>query len=70
MKALSIKQPWASLIAHGIKDIENITWKTQFRGRIFIHASGTPAKGITINSLSNEQFNSIPNVACEMINSQ
>lgn len=44
MKALSIKQPWASLIAHGIKDIENRTWKTNFRGRIYIHASGTPAK--------------------------
>jgi hypothetical protein len=42
MKALSIKQPWASLIAHGIKDIENRTWKTYFRGRIYIHAS---AKG-------------------------
>ncbi|WP_051230322.1 ASCH domain-containing protein [Epilithonimonas caeni] len=39
MKALSIKQPWASLIAHGIKDIENRTWKTNFRGRVFIHAS-------------------------------
>jgi hypothetical protein len=39
MKALSIKQPWASLIAHGIKDIENRTWRTHFRGRIYIHAS-------------------------------
>lgn len=39
MKALSIKQPWASLIAHGIKDIENRTWKTKFRGRIYVHAS-------------------------------
>lgn len=39
MKALSIKQPWASLIAHGIKDIENRTWKTHFRGRIYIHVS-------------------------------
>lgn len=39
MKALSIKQPWASLIANGIKDIENRTWKTKFRGRIYIHAS-------------------------------
>lgn len=43
MKALSIKQPWASLIAHGIKDIENRTWKTNFRGRIYIHASGKVA---------------------------
>lgn len=39
MKALSIKQPWASLIVHGIKDIENRTWKTNFRGRIYVHAS-------------------------------
>lgn len=43
LKALSIKQPWASLIAHGIKDIENRTWKTNYRGRIFIHASFRPA---------------------------
>lgn len=43
MKAISIKQPWASLIAHGIKDIENRTWKTKFRGRIYIHASGKQA---------------------------
>lgn len=27
MKTISIKQPWASLITHGIKDIENRTWK-------------------------------------------
>ncbi|EJL66291.1 ASCH domain-containing protein [Flavobacterium sp. CF136] len=40
MKALSIKQPWAHLIAAGIKDIENRTWRTNFRGRIYIHASG------------------------------
>lgn len=41
MKALSIKQPWASLIAHGIKDIENRTWATKYRGKVLIHASGT-----------------------------
>lgn len=39
MKALSIKQPWASLIVEGIKDIENRTWKTNYRGRIYIHVS-------------------------------
>ena len=42
MKALSIKQPWASLIAHGIKDIENRTWKCpqKYIGqRILIHVS-------------------------------
>jgi hypothetical protein len=39
MKALSIKNPWATLIAHGIKDIENRTWRTKFKGRIYIHVS-------------------------------
>lgn len=42
MKVISIKQPWASLIAHGIKDIENRTWKCpqKYIGqRVLIHAS-------------------------------
>lgn len=34
MKALTIKQPWASLIVHGIKDIENRTWRTDYRGPV------------------------------------
>lgn len=41
--ALSIRQPWASLILKCGKDIENRTWPTKFRGRILIHA----AKGMT-----------------------
>lgn len=41
MKTLSIKQPWASLIAHGIKDIENRSWRTHYRGKIYIHATAT-----------------------------
>lgn len=44
MKILTVKQPWASLIAHGIKNIENRTWKTPFRGRISIHASQISVK--------------------------
>lgn len=43
MKALSIRQPWASLIVLGIKDIENRTWATRQRGPVFVHAS----KGMT-----------------------
>jgi len=38
MKALSIKQPWAWLIATGQKDIENRNWAPTFKGRIYIHA--------------------------------
>lgn len=44
MKAITIKQPWASLIVDGLKDIENRTWKTKFRGRVLIHASMKPMK--------------------------
>ena len=47
MKAISIKQPWAYLIAAGIKDIENRTWKCpqKYIGeRVLIHASAKPAK--------------------------
>ena len=39
MKALSIRQPWAWLIAEGHKDVENRTWRTDYRGPILIHAS-------------------------------
>ena len=38
-KVLTVKNPWAWLIAQGIKDIENRTWRTNFRGRVLIHAS-------------------------------
>ena len=38
MKALSIRQPWAWLIAKRFKDVENRTWSTRFRGRIYVHA--------------------------------
>ena len=42
MKAISVKQPWASLIVHGIKDIENRTWvcpQKHIGHRVLVHAS-------------------------------
>lgn len=39
MKTLSIKNPWAWLIAKGFKDIENRSWKTKFRGTFLIHST-------------------------------
>jgi len=38
MRVLTVKQPHVSLIIEGIKNIENRTWKTNFRGRVLIHA--------------------------------
>ena len=57
MKALSIRQPWAELIVHGLlrkrtqdrvhKDIENRTWRSAHRGPLLIHAAQQWAPGVT-----------------------
>lgn len=38
MKALTILQPWAHLIAFGAKRVENRSWITGYRGPLVIHA--------------------------------
>lgn len=38
MKALTIKEPWASLIIEKYKKYEFRSWKTKYRGKILIHA--------------------------------
>jgi hypothetical protein len=42
LKTLSVRQPWASLIMSGAKDVENRTWSTNYRGRLAIHAASRP----------------------------
>lgn len=39
MKALSIRQPWASMIIQGYKPVENRSWKAKHRGPLLIHAA-------------------------------
>lgn len=39
MKAITLWQPWASLIACGAKTIETRSWGTPYRGPLAIHAS-------------------------------
>lgn len=39
MKAITILEPWASLIACGAKKIETRSWATSYRGKIAIHAA-------------------------------
>ena len=54
MKVITIKQPWATLIAKGYKEYEFRTWKTKYRGDILIHAG----KGIDKKAISRfEDFN-------------
>ncbi|HWH75072.1 MAG TPA: ASCH domain-containing protein [Methylibium sp.] len=38
MRTLSIRQPWAWLITHGHKPVENRDWSTDWRGELLIHA--------------------------------
>lgn len=60
MKALSIKQPYSSLIVEGIKDIENRSFKTNFRGRVYIHASAQWHDRLKTDSLfTKEQWEDI-----------
>jgi len=38
MKVITILQPWASLIACGVRIIETRSWATKYRGPLAIHA--------------------------------
>ncbi len=62
MKVISIKEPFATLIKEGIKKIETRSFKTKYRGEIYIHASltkeDTTRKGIEFNDLIKDlEFN-------------
>lgn len=70
MKVLSIKEPFATLIANGDKLIETRSWKTNYRGEIFIHASGKKlAKEYLINEYVVSLINNLPmnfgNIICK-----
>lgn len=41
MKVLTIKQPYASMIINNYKTYEFRTWKTNYRGKLLIHAGGS-----------------------------
>lgn len=46
MKAITLWQPWASLLACGAKLYETRSWATHYRGRIAIHAAKHVPKGL------------------------
>lgn len=53
MKVITLKQPWATLVAEGIKKYEFRSWKTNYRGKILIHA------GAGIDKKEMEKFKSL-----------
>ena len=47
MRVITLKQPWATLVAEGIKKYEFRSWKINYRGEILIHAG----KGIDLEAM-------------------
>ena len=45
-KAFSVRQPWAHLILHGKKDVENRSQRTRYVGTVAMHASSTMNKSL------------------------
>ena len=42
LRALTVRQPWANLIAEGAKAIEIRSWRTDYRGELVICAGARP----------------------------
>uniref|UniRef100_A0A1J3GJQ2 Activating signal cointegrator 1 n=1 Tax=Noccaea caerulescens TaxID=107243 RepID=A0A1J3GJQ2_NOCCA len=51
---LTMHQPWASLLVHGIKRIEGRSWPAPIRGRLWIHAASKVPDESTIKAM--EEF--------------
>jgi len=51
MKAISVWQPWALLLVHGLKKIETRSWLTKYRGPLLIHAALKELPGLGILNL-------------------
>jgi hypothetical protein len=69
MKVLSLTEPYATLIKNGIKTIETRSWKTTYRGRLYIHASSTKIpkayrENQALMSLVNNKELSYGNIIC------
>lgn len=59
MKVLSLTEPYATLIKNGVKTIETRSWKTNYRGILYIHASSTK---IPEESKNNKQLMQLVNI--------
>lgn len=53
MKVLSLTEPWATLIKEKKKFVETRSWRTSYRGELYIHASATK---IPKECLENKEF--------------
>lgn len=61
MKALSLWQPWASLVALGLKKVETRIWSTPYRGLIAIHSTaGIPVAWLGASRFEPEFITQLP----------
>ena len=61
MKALVVPQPWAGLICMGLKDVDNHSWKIDYRGKILIVAGPDKVPANFIETIPREFANEIHN---------
>lgn len=66
MRALTICQPYATLILEGTKRVENRTWETKYRGRMYIHA-GRDRSWLTLEDRGGVQFEVAAKRAVELL---
>ena len=52
MKVLTIREPFATLIKDKVKIYETRSWKTNYRGEIYIHAAKIRSKASNVNIAS------------------
>jgi hypothetical protein len=45
LKAVTIRQPFATLVMAGVKRCENRTWPVRHRGLLIVHAAAAPPSG-------------------------
>ena len=52
MKAISLKDPWATMVMKGEKTIETRVWQTEYRGKLLICASAAPKSEVSGNAIA------------------
>ena len=70
MKVLTIKEPFATLIMNKTKYIETRSWKTNYRGELYIHAgiaklSNEVKQRKELSKLYNEEELNYGNIICK-----
>ena len=62
MKVLTLHQPWASLVALGVKTIETRSWSTQYRGPLAIHAAAKVVYGLVGDYRAETWFSDVQHI--------